>query len=315
MSVGFLFTLFFITLIYLIRKTFIIVPQQYCYIVERVGVFKGALEAGFHFLWPVIEVVKYRQNLKEIAIDIPPQMCITKDNVSISVDGILYLKMVDAYKASYAIENFMLATQQLAQTTLRSEIGKLILDQTFSERDDINSHVVRSLDEATDPWGIKVTRYEIKNISPPKEILHEMEEQVKAERVKRAEITISEGEKLSRINRSVGEKEEAINVSEGEKQKRINEAEGKASEIELIAAAKAKGIRMIAESISKEGGGEAVNLQITEDYLTGLGEILNASKTTILPAELANIAGVFEGLSKITGKLPEIKTPKEKEGQ
>lgn len=242
-------------------------------------------------------------------------MCITKDNVSISVDGILYLKVVDAYKASYAIENYMLATQQLAQTTLRSEIGKLILDQTFAERDDINSHVVRALDEATDPWGIKVTRYEIKNISPPKEILHEMEEQVKAERVKRAEITISEGEKLSRINRSVGEREEAINISEGEKMKKINEAEGKALEIELIAAAKAKGIRMIAESISKEGGEEAVNLQITEDYLTGLGEILSTSKTTILPAELANIAGVFEGLSKVTGKLPEIKIQKEKGGQ
>ncbi|EKQ84124.1 SPFH domain-containing protein [Leptospira kirschneri] len=315
MSAGFMFTLFFIALIYLIRKTFIVVPERYCYVVERLGVFKGALKAGFHFLWPVIEVVKYRQNLKEIAIDIPPQMCITKDNVSISVDGILYLKVVDAYKASYAIENFMLATQQLAQTTLRSEIGKLILDQTFSERDDINSHVVRALDEATDPWGIKVTRYEIKNISPPKEILHEMEEQVKAERVKRAEITISEGEKLSRINRSVGEREEAINISEGEKMKKINEAEGKALEIELIAAAKAKGIRMIAESISKEGGEEAVNLQITEDYLTGLGEILSTSKTTILPAELANIASVFEGLSKVTGKLPEIKTQKEKEGQ
>ncbi|MGJ4716646.1 SPFH domain-containing protein [Leptospira interrogans] len=315
MSAGFIFTLFFIALVYLIRKTFIVVPQQYCYVIERLGVFNGALEAGFHFLWPIIELVKYRQNLKEIAIDIPPQMCITKDNVSISVDGILYLKVVDAYKASYAIENYMLATQQLAQTTLRSEIGKLILDQTFAERDDINSHVVRALDEATDPWGIKVTRYEIKNISPPKEILHEMEEQVKAERVKRAEITISEGEKLSRINRSVGEREEAINISEGEKMKKINEAKGKALEIELIAAAKAKGIRMIAESISKEGGEEAVNLQITEDYLTGLGEILSTSKTTILPAELANIAGVFEGLSKVTGKLPEIKIQKEKGGQ
>ncbi|EQA43188.1 SPFH domain/Band 7 family protein [Leptospira broomii serovar Hurstbridge str. 5399] len=307
----FYFTLFFIGAIYLIRKTFIIVPQNYSFLVERLGVFRGALPGGFHFLIPLIDQVRYRQNLKEIAMDIPPQTCITKDNVSILVDGILYLRLVDPYKASYEIENFQNATVQLAQTTLRSEIGKLVLDHTFSERDDINANVVRALDEATDPWGIKVTRYEIKNISPPKEILHEMEEQVKAERVKRAEITISEGEKLGRINRSMGERQEAINLSEGEKIKKVNEAEGKAQEIELIATAKAKGIQLIANSIGKDGGPEAVNLQITEDYLTGLGEILQKAKTTVLPAEIAGVVSFFEGFSKVTNKLPNIAETKE----
>lgn len=306
-----LFTLAFILTIYLIRKTFIVVPQNYSFVVERLGVFRGALGAGFHFLIPIIDKVKYRQNLKEIAIDIPPQTCITKDNVSILVDGILYIRLMDAYKASYEIENFRIATIQLAQTTLRSEIGKLVLDHTFSERDDINANVVRALDEATDPWGIKVTRYEIKNISPPKEILHEMEEQVKAERVKRAEITISEGEKLSRINRSMGERQEAINLSEGEKIKKVNEAEGKAKEIEFIAQAKAKGIQQVAEAIGKEGGAEAVNLQITEDYLASLGEILSKVNTTVLPSEVANVVSVFEGLSKVTNKFPELGTEKE----
>ncbi|TGK56881.1 paraslipin [Leptospira wolffii] len=305
------FTLAFIALIYLVRKTFIVVPQNYSFVVERLGVFRGALGAGFHFLIPLIDKVRYKQNMKEIAIDIPPQTCITKDNVSILVDGILYIRLMDAYKASYEIENFRMATIQLAQTTLRSEIGKLVLDHTFSERDDINANVVRALDEATDPWGIKVTRYEIKNISPPKEILHEMEEQVKAERVKRAEITISEGEKLSRINRSMGERQEAINLSEGEKIRKVNEAEGKAKEIESIAKAKASGIQQIAEAIGKEGGSEAVNLQITEDYLSGLGEILAKAKTTVLPTEMANIVGVFEGLSKVTNKLPDLGGDKE----
>ncbi|PJZ64132.1 paraslipin [Leptospira wolffii] len=305
------FTLAFIALIYLVRKTFIVVPQNYSFVVERLGVFRGALGAGFHFLIPILDKVRYKQNMKEIAIDIPPQTCITKDNVSILVDGILYIRLMDAYKASYEIENFRMATIQLAQTTLRSEIGKLVLDHTFSERDDINANVVRALDEATDPWGIKVTRYEIKNISPPKEILHEMEEQVKAERVKRAEITISEGEKLSRINRSMGERQEAINLSEGEKIRKVNEAEGKAKEIEFIAKAKASGIQQIAEAIGKEGGSEAVNLQITEDYLSGLGEILAKAKTTVLPVEMANIVGLFEGLSKVTNKLPDLGGDKE----
>ncbi|TGJ99300.1 paraslipin [Leptospira semungkisensis] len=306
-----IFTLAFIALIYLVLKTFIIVPQNYSFVVERLGIFRGALGAGFHFLIPILDQVKYRQNLKEVAIDIPPQTCITKDNVSILVDGILYIRVMDAYKASYEIENYLSATIQLAQTTLRSEIGKLVLDHTFSERDDINANVVRALDEATDPWGIKVTRYEIRNISPPKEILHEMEEQVKAERVKRAEITISEGEKVSRINRSMGERQEAINLSEGEKIRKVNEAEGKAKEIEFVAQAKAKGIQMISEAIGKDGGSEAVNLQITEDYLSGLGEILQKAKTTVLPTEMANIVGVFEGLSKVTNKIPDLGSGKE----
>ncbi|MCZ8239413.1 MAG: paraslipin [Leptospiraceae bacterium] len=298
------FTIFFIVVIFFIVKTFIVVPQEYAYIRERLGAYRGTLEAGFHFLVPLIDQIKYKQVLKEVAIDVRPQICTTKDNVQVEVDGILYLKVVDAYKASYGIDNFFLATEQLAQTTLRSEIGKLMLNETFSERDKINLSVVRQIDEATDPWGIKVNRYEIRNIQPPKTIILEMENQMKAERERRAEIITSEGEREARINRSMGERQEAINLSEGDKAKLVNEAEGKALEIELVATASAKGLKAIAESISKSGGRQAVQLQITQEYLTGLGGIFAKSKTTILPESLANIKGVFEGISKVTSTFP-----------
>lgn len=298
------FTIFFIVVIFFIVKTFIVVPQEYAYIRERLGAYNGTLEAGFHFLVPLIDQIKYKQVLKEVAIDVRPQICTTKDNVQVEVDGILYLKVVDAYKASYGIDNFFLATEQLAQTTLRSEIGKLMLNETFSERDKINLSVVRQIDEATDPWGIKVNRYEIRNIQPPKTIILEMENQMKAERERRAEIITSEGEREARINRSMGERQEAINLSEGDKAKLVNEAEGKALEIELVATASAKGLKAIAESISKSGGRQAVQLQITQEYLTGLGGIFAKSKTTILPESLANIKGVFEGISKVTSTFP-----------
>lgn len=300
----FMFTIFFIVVIFFIVKTFIVVPQEYAYIRERLGAYRGTLEAGFHFLVPLIDQIRYKQVLKEVAIDVRPQVCTTKDNVQVEVDGILYLKVVDAYKASYGIDNFFLATEQLAQTTLRSEIGKLMLNETFSERDKINLSVVRQIDEATDPWGIKVNRYEIRNIQPPKTIILEMENQMKAERERRAEIITSEGEREARINRSMGERQEAINLSEGDKSKLVNEAEGKALEIELVATASAKGLKAIAESISKSGGRQAVQLQITQEYLTGLGGIFAKSKTTILPESLANIKGVFEGISKVTSTFP-----------
>jgi regulator of protease activity HflC (stomatin/prohibitin superfamily) len=305
----FIFTIVFIVLIFIIAKTFIVVPQEYAFIRERLGAFKGTLEAGFHFMIPLIDQIKYKQVLKEVAIDVRPQICTTKDNVQVEVDGILYLKVIDPYRASYGIDNFFLATEQLAQTTLRSEIGKLMLNETFSERETINGNVVRQIDEATDPWGIKVNRYEIRNLQPPKTIIMEMENQMKAERERRAEIITSEGEREARINRSMGERQEAINLSEGDKSKLVNEAEGKAQEIELVAGASANGLKAIAEAISKAGGRQAVQLQITQEYLNGLGQIFSKSKTTVLPESLANIKGVFEGISKVTSTFPGDHSP------
>jgi regulator of protease activity HflC (stomatin/prohibitin superfamily) len=298
-------TILVVFAILFIYKTFVIVPEEYNFIKERVGKYvEPPLGPGFHFLIPFIDKIHYQHTMKEVAYDVPPQECITKDNVSVEVDGILYLKIFDAARASYGIDNYLLATTQLAKTTLRSEIGKLNLDDTFSDRDQINQAVVKQVDHATEPWGLKVTRYEIKNITPPKQVLHSMEQQMRAEREKRAEITISEGERASRINRSVGEKQEAINISEGEKLKRINEAEGKAKEIEFVATATANGIKLVAEAISKPGGQDAVDLQITQGYLEGFGKILGTSKTTVLPSQMANIVGVMEGISKITHSLP-----------
>lgn len=299
-------TLLFVVLIYIVRKTIVIVPEQSEFILERVGTFKDILRPGFFFLIPFVDQIRYRQSLKETALDIPPQACITKDNVSVEVDGILYMKVIDSERASYGIDDYLTATTQLAQTTLRSEIGKLVLDNLLSERAEINANVVANLDRATDPWGIKVTRYEIRNITPPKQILHEMENQMRAERERRAEITMSQGEKESVINRSMGERQESINISEGEKIRLVNEAEGRALEIELIATATAKGLQMVSDAISKKGGKEAVSLQITQDYLDALGTILKTSKTTIVPENLANIGGVFEGLSKITNRIPTV---------
>ena len=299
-------TILFIIVMIVIYKTILVVPEKAAYIKERFGKYDATLESGFHFLIPFVDRIHYVHSYKEIAYDVPPQECITRDNVPVEIDGVLYLKIIDAYKASYGIDNYLIATSQLAKTTLRAEIGKLALDDTFAERDEINSKVVAQIDRATDPWGLKVTRYEIRNITPPKQVLNSMEQQMKAERDKRAEVTISEGEKTSRINKSVGEKQEAINLSEGEKQKRINEAEGRALEIELIANATAKGLAAVTEAILKQGGKDAVNLQITQSYLENLGKILNISKTTVLPPNLTNIVGVFEGLSKVTKTMPEI---------
>jgi regulator of protease activity HflC (stomatin/prohibitin superfamily) len=297
------FTIVFFVVLYIIYKTFIIVPEKSAYVVERLGVYRGTFEAGFHFLIPLVDQIRYKQLLKEIAIDVPPQICITKDNVSVEVDGILYLLITDAQKASYGIENFYSATVQLAQTTLRSEIGKLHLDQTFAERELINNHVVEQLDVATDPWGIKVTRYEIRNINPPKQILLEMENQMKAEREKRAEITISEGEREGRINRSLGERKEAIQISEGEKIRLTNEAQGKAIEMETIAKATAEGIKLVAQAIQMKHGKEAVQLQIMKDYTQTLSKILEKSETTVVPTPVASLQSLLEGVTKITNPL------------
>ena len=281
-----------------------IVPQKSAYIVERLGKYHATLEAGFHLLMPIIDRVAYKHTLKEQAIDVPPQMCITRDNISVEVDGILYLMVMDAAKASYGIANYLFASTQLAQTTMRSEMGKLELDRSFEERTHINSAIVEAVDKASDPWGVKVTRYEIKNITPPQTIRDAMEKQMRAEREKRALIAESEGDRQARINRADGEKQEAIARSEGEKMKRINEAEGRSEEIKLVANATAAGIREIAQATQAEGGLNAVNLRLAEQYIGEFGKLARTGNAMIIPTDLANVAGLIKTASSVIQNLP-----------
>ena len=286
-----------------IVKAAIIVPQKTAFIVERLGKYRCTLEAGFHILVPFIDRIAYRHTLKEQAIDVPPQECITKDNIAVSVDGILYMQVMDAAKASYGIGNYLFATTQLAQTTMRSEMGKLDLDRSFEERTAINAAIVSAVDKASDPWGIKVTRYEIKNITPPQSIRDAMEKQMRAEREKRAMIAESEGERQSKINRAEGERQEAIALSEGERARKINEAEGKAKEILLVAEAQATGIRKVAEALNEKGGIESVNMQLAQQYLAQFGSLAKTNNTMIIPSDLANVAGVIKACSSIVKKV------------
>jgi len=281
-----------------------VVPQKSAYIVERLGKYHATLEAGFHLLVPIIDRVAYKHSLKEQAIDVPPQMCITRDNISVEVDGILYLMVMDPAKASYGIANYLFASTQLAQTTMRSEMGKLELDRSFEERTHINSAIVEAVDKASDPWGVKVTRYEIKNITPPQTIRDAMEKQMRAEREKRALIAESEGDRQARINRADGEKQEAIARSEGEKMKRINEAEGRSAEIKMVATATAAGIREIAAATQSEGGLNAVNLRLAEQYINEFGNLAKTGNTMIIPTDLANVAGLIKTASSVIQNLP-----------
>jgi regulator of protease activity HflC (stomatin/prohibitin superfamily) len=280
-------------------KTIRIVPQKQAFIIERLGKYSTTLEAGFHVLMPFVDRVSYRHTLKEQAVDVPPQQCITKDNIAVEVDGILYMQVVDPKKASYGIDNYRFAASQLAQTTMRSVMGKLDLDKTFEERDMINSVIVDAVDKASDPWGVKVTRYEVKNIMPPQSIKDAMEKQMRAEREKRATIAESEGDRQAKINRAEGDRQEMIARSEGEKQKRINEAEGRAVEIQRVAEATAEGIRKIANAINDEGGADAVNLRIAEQYLNEFGKLAKVNNTMIIPSDLADIAGVIKTASSV----------------
>ena len=282
-----------------IAKTAVIVPQNTAYIVERLGRYHSTLEAGFHILIPFFDRIAYRHTLKEQAIDVPPQQCITKDNIAVDVDGILYMQVMDPAKASYGIGNYLFATTQLAQTTMRSEMGKLDLDRSFEERTSINAAIVAAVDKASDPWGIKVTRYEIKNITPPQTIRDAMEKQMRAEREKRAMIAESEGERQAKINRAEGEKQQAINLSEGERQRKINEAEGRAKEITLVAEAQAEGIRKVAEALNEPGGLNSVNMQLAQQYLAQFGNLAKQNNTMIIPADLANVAGVIKACTSI----------------
>ena len=276
-----------------ISKTARVVPQQSAYVVERLGRYSRTLGAGFHILWPFLDSVQYKHSLKETAIDIPEQICITRDNVQVGVDGILYSKVLDPQRASYGISDDRFAITQLAQTALRSEIGKIELDRTFEERTNINSQVVNELDKATEPWGVKVLRYEIKNITPPKDVLAAMEKQMRAEREKRAVILTSEGERDAAINQAEGEKQQVIKASEAKKQQQINEAEGAASAIMAIAGATADGLRKVAESTQIPGGYEAVQLRVAEQYITKFGELAKASNTLVLPANVSDVGSML----------------------
>ncbi len=281
-----------IVLIFLFISTIKIVPQRSSYVIERFGKYRDTLMAGFHIIIPFMDRVAYKHTLKEQVIDVSAQICITQDNISVEVDGVLYLQVVDAKKASYGIDNYPFASIQLAQTTMRSIIGRMQLDKTFEERDHINSTIVEAVDKASDPWGIKVTRYEIKNITPPRSINDAMEKQMRAEREKRATIATSEGERQATMNRADGDKQELIARSEGEKQKRINEAEGQAAEILSIAEATAEGIAKIAAAIQNPGGYEAVNLRVAEQYIEQFGNIAKEGNTLILPSDLTDVSSL-----------------------
>src|SRR5512138_1467340 len=276
----------------LIASMIKIVPQRTAIIVERLGKYKATYSAGFQILIPFVDKVRYRHTLKEQAIDVAPQICITRDNIAVEVDGILYLQVLDPEKASYGIDNYKFASIQIAQTTMRSVIGRLELDKTFEERESINATIVEAVDKASEPWGVKVTRYEVKNITPPQSIRDAMEKQMRAEREKRAVIAESEGTKQAKINNAEGDKQEFILKSEGEKQRRINEAAGRASEIEQVAVATANGLRAISKAISEENGLNAVNLRIAEQYLSAFGNLAKTNNTMILPSNLSDIAGV-----------------------
>ena len=294
-----------ILVLIIIAKTAIVVPQQSAYVVERLGRYSGTLGAGFHVLLPFVDTIRYRHSLKETAVDIPAQVCITRDNVQVGVDGVLYLRVLNPERASYGISDYMFAISQLAQTTLRSEVGKIDLDKTFEERTNINTQVVTELDKASEAWGVKVLRYEIKNITPPHDILAAMEKQMRAEREKRAVILTSEGARDAAINNAEGGKQEVIKQSEARKQQQINEAEGQAEAILAVASATAEGIRRVAESITLPGGYEAVQLRVAEQYIAEFGELAKASNTLVLPANVADVGSMIALAMKAVGRQPD----------
>jgi len=294
----------FVVIVILV-KTAVVVPQQNAYVIERLGKFSRPLNAGFHILIPFIERIAYRHTLKEQAIDIDEQICITNDNVQVGVDGVLYMQVLDPARASYGIGNYMFAISQLAQPTLRSEIGKIALDRTFEERGTINANVVEELDKASDPWGVKVLRYEIKNINPPQDVLSAMEKQMRAEREKRAVILTSEGVRDAKINEAEGDKQRVIKASEATKTQQVNEADGEAQAILAVATATAEGLRKVAISMTAEGGAEAMQLRIAEQYVTEFGNLAKAGNTFVVPANLADLTTMIALATDIAKK----KTP------
>jgi regulator of protease activity HflC (stomatin/prohibitin superfamily) len=303
--------LFAILVVVALFKTAVVVPQQSAFVVERLGRFSDVKEAGFHFLAPFFDAIRYRHTLKEQAIDIPEQICITKDNVQVGVDGILYMKVMDPRRASYGITNYVFAITQLAQTTLRSEVGKIDLDKTFEERSHINSQVVSEVDKASEAWGVKVLRYEIKNITPPHDIIAAMEKQMRAEREKRATVLQSEGERDAAINSAEGQKQQVIKQSEAKKQQQINEAEGQAAAILAVAHATAEGIRSVAESINSSGGFEAVQLRVAEQYINEFGKLAKSANTLVVPSNLSDVGAMIGlAMSAIRPKVEPAPMPK-----
>jgi regulator of protease activity HflC (stomatin/prohibitin superfamily) len=279
--------------IVVIARTAVVVPQQSGYVVENLGKYSRTLRAGFHILIPFVERIAYRHSLKERASDIPEQVCITKDNVQVGVDGVLYLQVLDPERASYGIHDYVFAISQLAQTTLRSEIGRIDLDRTFEDRAAINANVVSELDKATDAWGVKVLRYEIRNITPPGDVLEAMEKQMRAEREKRAVILESEGVRDAQINRAEGDKQKVIKESEAKRQQQINEAEGEAQAILAVANATAEGLARVAQSVNAPGGHEAMQLRIAEQYVEQFGRLAKEANTLVVPANLSDVASML----------------------
>ncbi len=298
-SLGFVFVAIIILL-----KTAVVVPQQNGYVVERLGKYSRTMNAGFHILFPFLERIAYKHTLKEQAVDIDEQICITRDNVQVGVDGVLYMQVLDPSRASYGIGNYMFAISQLAQTTLRSEIGKIVLDRTFEERGTINQNVVSELDKASDPWGVKVLRYEIKNINPPQDVLGAMEKQMRAEREKRAVILTSEGERDAKINQAEGEKQRVIKESEAVKTQQINEAQGQAEAILAIATATAEGLRRVANAVTDQGGPEAMQLRIAEQYIGEFGNLAKTGNTFVVPANLADLTSMMALATDIARRKP-----------
>src|SRR5687767_4622287 len=293
--------------LFIVYRTAVVVPQQSAYVVERLGRYHATMNAGFHILVPFVDVIRYRHTLKETAHDIAAQVCITRDNVQVGVDGILYLKVMNAERASYGISDYLFAITQLAQTTLRSEVGKIDLDRTFEERTTINAAVVGELDKASEPWGVKVLRNEIKNIQPPADVLAAMEKQMRAEREKRAVILTSEGQRDAAINTAEGEKQQVIKASEAVRQQQINEAEGQASAIRAVASATAQGIREVAGAIETAGGREAVQLRVAEQYVEQFGNLARTTNAVVVPANLTDVAGMIASAMRVfetTGTHP-----------
>ena len=298
------FTIFVLIALFLLLKTFEVVRMRQAVVIERLGKFRVVLEPGFHFLIPFFDRIAYRHEMREQVLDIPSQSCITRDNIQVEVDGLVYLQVLDAKSASYGIEDYTRAAINLAQTTMRAEIGKLSLGQCFYERDALNETIVKEIDKASNPWGIKVMRYELRNITPSANVIHTLERQMEAEREKRAEITRAAAEKEATINLSEGERQEEINLSEGEKQRRINIANGRAEAISILADATAEGTRLVAAALQKEGGQAALKMQLAEEYIETLSEIITEADVSVVPLELAKIKGFFDGLSEVADGVP-----------